>query len=76
MSNSKRRKPGRPPTGKTRGRRLNLYVTEPREILFERAFELLQNHDMLPTTAELRTSRTEIIDYALDALIKKLEEKT
>ena len=68
-----KRKPGRPPKGESRGKRINLYVTEPREELFEQAFTLLKARGMLPSTAQLRRSRTEIIDYALDALIQKLD---
>lgn len=73
MSDSK--KPGRPPAGENTGTRINLYLTEPREQLFERAFNLLKEQGKLPSTASLRRSRTDVIDFALDALIEKLENK-
>ena len=66
-------KRGRPPAGDKRGSRINLYLTEPRAELFERAYTLLKAKRRLPTTAELETSRTDIVDYALDALIRELE---
>lgn len=69
-----KRKPGRPPKGDTRGKRINLYVTEPREQLFIQAFDLLKEQGKLPSTARLQRSRTEVIDYALDALIQTLQE--
>ena len=64
---------GRPPAGEKTGTRINLYLTEPREELFKRAYELLRKNNMLPSTSDLRRSRTEIVDFALDALIEKLE---
>jgi len=65
---------GRPPAGENTGTRINLYLTEPREELFKRAYELLRKNNMLPSTSDLRRSRTEIVDFALDALIEKLED--
>lgn len=68
-------KPGRKPDGESAGKRINIYFTEPREELFERAFDLLKSKGMLPSIATLRRSRTEVIDFALDALIAKLEDE-
>ncbi|MEO1286205.1 MAG: hypothetical protein AAFV93_00450 [Chloroflexota bacterium] len=68
-------KRGRPPAGDKTGTRLNLYLTEPREELFERAFTLLKEQGKLPSTSTLKRSRTEVIDFALDALIEKLEDE-
>lgn len=68
-------KPGRKPDGDSAGKRINIYFTEPREELFERAFDLLKTKGMLPSIATLRRSRTEVIDFALDALIAKLEDE-
>lgn len=73
MSDSK--KPGRPPAGKNTGERVNIYFTEPRAELFEKAFYLLKEKGKLPSTADLRRSRTDVIDFALDALIEKLEKE-
>lgn len=67
------KKLGRKPDGESAGKRINIYFTEPREHLFERAYDLLKNKGMLPSTATLRRSRTDVIDFALDALIDKLE---
>jgi hypothetical protein len=66
-------KRGRPPVGNERGSRINLYLTEPRAALFDKAFLMLKAKRRLPSTAEIETSRTEVIDYALDALIRELE---
>ena len=68
-------KVGRPPEGEKTGTRINIYFTEPRERLYTRAFNLLKAKGMLPSTAELRKSRTDVIDFALDALIQKLENE-
>lgn len=73
MSDSK--KAGRPPAGERTGTRVNIYFTEPREKLFERAFNLLKEQGKLPSTIDLRRSRTAVIDFALDALIEKLENE-
>lgn len=67
------KKKGRPPAGENTGTRLNLYLTEPREELFKRAYELLKEKGMLPSTSSLKRSRTDVVDFALDALIEKLE---
>ena len=66
-------KRGRPPAGDKTGTRLNLYLTEPREELFQRAYDLLKSKGMLPSTSSLKRSRTDVVDFALDALIEKLE---
>jgi hypothetical protein len=66
-------KRGRPPVGNERGSRINLYMTEPRAEQFQKAFELLKAKRRLSSKAELETSRTDIIDYALDALLRELE---
>jgi hypothetical protein len=55
------------------GIRINLYMTEARAEQFQRAFELLKAKRRLPSKAELETSRTDIIDYAMDALLRELE---
>ena len=55
------------------GIRINLYMTEARAEQFQRAFELLKTKRRLPSKAELETSRTDIIDYAMDALLRELE---
>lgn len=68
-------KRGRPTAGDKTGTRLNLYLTEPREELFDRAFNLLKMQGKLPSTATLKRSRTEVIDFALDALIAQLEHE-
>lgn len=73
MSEEKKKRMGRPPLGEQTGTRINLYLTEPREKLFERAFELLREKRMLPSTSTVNNSRTDIVDFALDALIEKLE---
>lgn len=73
MSDSK--KAGRPPAGKNTGERVNIYFTEPRAELFEKAFNLLREKGKLPSTANLRSSRTDVIDFALDALVEKLENE-
>ena len=70
---NKQNKAGRPSIGENTGTRINIYFTEPREELFTKAFHLLKSKGMLPSTAELRRSRTDVIDFALDALIEKLE---
>jgi hypothetical protein len=66
------KKRGRPPKGSRRGRPLTIYVSQPREALFEQAFMLMREQGILPSTANVNQSRTEIIDHALDALIEKL----
>lgn len=66
---------GRPPAGDKTGTRLNLYLTEPREELFQRAYDLLKARGMLPSTSSLKRSRTDVVDFALDALIEKLEDE-
>ena len=66
------KKRGRPPKGSRRGRPLTIYVSQPREALFEEAFSLMREQGILPSTANVNQSRTEIIDHALDALIEKL----
>jgi hypothetical protein len=73
MSEDKKKR-GRPPLGEQTGTRINLYLTEPREQLFERAYELLREKGMLPSTSSVNNSRTDIVDFALDALIEKLEK--
>jgi hypothetical protein len=73
MSNEKKKR-GRPPIGENTGTRLNLYLTEPREELFEEAYNLLKEKGLLPRDMVLKRSRTEIIDRALEALIKQLKE--
>lgn len=70
-----RKKPGRPPKGSRRGRPLTIYLSQSREALFEEAFDLLRERGMLPSTANVNQSRTEVIDYALDALIAKLQDE-
>jgi hypothetical protein len=73
MSENKKRM-GRPPIGENTGTRLNLYLTEPREQLFEEAYQLLKDKGLIVKDAPLKRSRTEIIDRALEALIKQLKE--
>jgi hypothetical protein len=51
-----------------------VYLSQPREELFEEAFNLLKKQKRLPITSELNNSRTEVIDYALEALLEKLRE--
>jgi hypothetical protein len=67
------KKRGRPPKGSRRGRPLTIYVSQPREALFDQAFALMREQGILPSTANVNQSRTEIIDHALDALIDKLK---
>jgi hypothetical protein len=74
MSEEKKKR-GRPPLGEQTGVRISLYLTEPREELFERAYKLLREKGMLPSTSSVNTSRTDIVDFALDALIEKLEKQ-
>lgn len=66
--------PGRPPKGSKRGRPLTIYLSQPREELFEEAYDLMRERGMLPSTAQLNRSRTVIIDMALDALVEKLRD--
>lgn len=68
------KKLGRKPDGESAGKRINIYFTEPREQLFEKAYNLLKGKGMLPSTATLSRSRTDVIDFALDALVAKLEQ--
>ena len=69
------KKRGRPPTGARRGKPLTIYITEPRERLFEEVFSLMRKRGILPSTANYSQCRTEIIDHALDALVEKLSRK-
>lgn len=69
----KTRKAGRPPQGTRRGRPITIYLSEPRERLFEEVFTLMQTQGILPSTADINRSRALIIDHALDALKAKLE---
>lgn len=64
---------GRPPKGNRRGRPLTIYMSQPREDLFQEAFDLMREQGILPSTANVNQSRTEVIDHALDALIGKLK---
>jgi|GEM_PF-6928216 len=74
MSDDKdKKKRGRPPKGTHRGRPLTIYMSQPREALFKEAFELMREQGILPSTANVSQSRTEVIDHALDALIAKLK---
>jgi hypothetical protein len=50
-------------------------MSQPREELFEQAFALMREQGILPSTANVNQSRTEVIDHALDALIEKLKRK-
>lgn len=75
MNNEEQKKRGRPPKGKHRGRPLTIYMSQPREELFEQAFNLMREQGILPSTANVSQSRTEVIDHALDALIEKLKRK-
>ncbi len=68
-------KGGRPPHGTKRGRPITIYMNQPREELFEQAFNLLKSKGMLPSTANINRSRTDVIDFALDALIAKLKQE-
>jgi hypothetical protein len=72
MMNDDQKKRGRPPKGARRGRPLTIYMSQPREELFEQAFALMRELGILPSTANVNQSRTEVIDHALDALIEKL----
>ena len=74
MSDDMKRKRGRPPKGTRRGRPLTIYMSQPREELFEQAFDLMCQQGILPSTANVNQSRTEVIDHALDALIAKLKK--
>ena len=73
MSDEQPKKRGRPPKGSRRGRPLTIYMSQPREDLFEEAFALMREQGILPSTANVNQSRTEVIDHALDALIEKLK---
>lgn len=70
---AKSRRPGRPPDGSRRGRPLTIYLNQPRETRFQEAFELLQAKGLLPAEAALNRSRSQVIDFALQALIEKLK---
>jgi hypothetical protein len=72
--NESPRKMGRPPTGTKRGRHMTIYLTEPREALFEEAFNLLKKQRKLPGTSTMNRSRVDVIDYALEALLEQLRE--
>jgi hypothetical protein len=74
MSDENKKRIGRPLIGENTGTRLNLYLTEPREQLFEEAYKLLKEKSLLPRDVPLKRSRTEIIGRALEALIKELKE--
>jgi hypothetical protein len=74
MSEEKKQR-GRPTAGKGTGKRINIYFTEPREALYTRAFNLLKEKGKLPSTSDHNRSRTDVIDYALDALIRELESE-
>lgn len=65
---------GRTPVGENKGTRLNLYITEPREQLFEEAYQLLKEKGLLTGEHPMKRSRTEIVDFALQALIKQLKQ--
>jgi len=69
------KKRGRPPKGNRRGRPLTIYMSQPREALFEQAFDMMRSQGILPSTANVNQSRTEVIDHALDALIEKLRQR-
>jgi hypothetical protein len=75
MNEEQPKKRGRPPKGARRGRPLTIYMSQPREELFQQAFNLMRQQGILPSTANVNQSRTEVIDHALDALIEKLERK-
>jgi hypothetical protein len=68
------KKAGRPPQGIRRGRPITIYLSEPRERLFEEVFELMQANGVLPSTADINRSRALIIDHALDALKAKFDD--
>lgn len=74
MTEDTPKKRGRPPKGTRRGRPLTIYMSQPREALFQQAFDLMRAQGILPSTADVSQSRTEVIDHALDALIEKLEQ--
>ncbi|GAB5492940.1 MAG: hypothetical protein Phog2KO_31550 [Phototrophicaceae bacterium] len=74
MSEKDSKKRGRPPKGTHRGRPLTIYMSQPREELFIEAFNLMREQSILPSTANVNQSRTEVIDHALDALIAKLKQ--
>lgn len=74
MTDETKKKRGRPPKGTRRGRPLTIYMSQPREELFETAFNLMCEKGILPSTANVNQSRTEVIDHALDALIAKLRD--
>lgn len=63
----------RPPDGRQLGRPLTIYFNQPRETRFQEAFKLLQTRGMLPATAIVSRSRSQVIDFALDALVEKLK---
>lgn len=75
MSDRTTNKKGRPPIGDKRGRPLTIYMSQPREELFEEAFRLMREQGILPSTANVNQSRTEVIDHALDALLDKLKKR-
>jgi hypothetical protein len=74
MSEEKKKR-GRPTFGTGTGKRINIYFTEPREALYTHAFNLLKEKGKLPSTSDLNRSRTDVIDFALDALIRELENE-
>lgn len=76
MSEQQKRKRGRPPIGTRRGRPLTIYMSQPREERFAEAFTLMCEQGILPDTASVNQSRTEVIDHALDALIEKLKHQS
>ena len=75
MADTQPKKRGRPPKGTRRGRPLTIYMSQPREDLFQQAFNMMREQGILPSTADVNQSRTEVIDHALDALIEKLKRK-
>jgi hypothetical protein len=74
MTNNNTKRAGRPPQGARRGRPITIYLSEPRERLFEDVFDLMLKHGVLPSTADINRSRALVIDHALDALKAKLSE--
>jgi hypothetical protein len=68
------KKAGRPPQGIRRGRPITIYLSEPRERLFEEVFQLMQSNGVLPSTADINRSRALIIDHALDALKARFDD--
>jgi hypothetical protein len=70
-----KKKAGRPPQGNRRGRPITIYLSEPRERLFEEVFDMMQEQNILPSTAEINRSRALIIDHALDALKARLTDE-